>query len=118
VLNIDLATTPVSGGSTYRFQTISMTVPSGKVWKVESVAGGYNAIELFQSNVYDFKITIDQIPYFGFTQYGNNLFTNSLPLWLNEGIHAVSLGFRTNTTLSDSGAFGKLSILEFNVIPQ
>jgi hypothetical protein len=73
-----------------------VTVPAGKVWKIESVA--------FSNNNAYFQIQWGGVNYFvlnNTTPYAN------LPYWLPSG-EAVSLVANVNA---------KVSIIEFNVVP-
>lgn len=73
-----------------------VTVPAGKVWKIESVA--------FSSNNAYFQIQWGGVNYFvlnNTTPYAN------LPYWLPSG-ESVSLVANVNA---------KVSIIEFNVVP-
>jgi hypothetical protein len=85
VLNLDALPT----GSTY-------TIPSGKVWKIESVA-------LSANNAYF------QIQYSGTNYYvlNNSVPFSNLPYWLPSAISVTFVG----------SSSAKVSIIEFNVVP-
>jgi hypothetical protein len=73
-----------------------VTVPSGKVWKIESVA--------LSSNLAYFQIQWSGVNYFilnNSNQYAN------LPFWLPSN---------ANVSMTSS-ANGKVSVIEFNVLP-
>jgi hypothetical protein len=117
VLNFDLTVTSTTVG--YRTQSIAVTVPAGKVWKVVSASAGYGNNDFFPNGYDDLQIRIDNVPYFYHVSMGNfyGQLSNILPLWLNAGSHSVSLTFKYSYSGIEEGAFGKVSIIEFNVVP-
>ncbi len=80
---------------TYTYGTISHTVPTGKVWKVESFSGS-NTLAFVVNNQYVANATTSQ---------------NSVPVWLKAG-DVIRFG---NNGSSAYCFF--LSIIEFNVLP-
>jgi len=74
----------------------AVNVPTGKVWKIESVA--------FTSNSAYFQINWGGLNYF---LLNNSSGYSNLPFWLPSGA-AVSFVGSTN---------GKVSVIEFNVVP-
>ena len=76
----------------------SVTVPAGKVWKIESAI-------MNQNNSYT-QLQIGGVSYY--LSSTSTLYKN-VPFWIPSG---TSLGL-----LSPSGHLGKISIIEFNVVP-
>ena len=115
VLNYNLFVTSTSAG--IRTQTISVTVPTGKVWKVEYCSASLpNSTISVGGDFRNLKLNIDNVNCF--CNNGNFLHQLVTPLWLNEGMHSLSLSFYYNYSGSDNGgAYGKVSIIEFNVVP-
>lgn len=80
---------------TYTYGTVSYTVPSGKVWKVESFSGS-NTLAFVVNNQYVANATTSQ---------------SSTPVWLKAG-DVIRFG---NNGSAAYCFF--LSIVEFNVVP-
>ena len=73
-----------------------VTVPAGKVWKIESVG--------LSSNSAYFQINWGGINYFVLNNSGNYA---NLPFWLPSGASVSFVG----------SVNGKVSVIEFNVVP-
>ena len=112
----------ISGGtynSTYNF-TNSYTVPSGKVWKIESVTFRSNSV----STTYHPSCFISINGIISLYNYGGQANQNDAggtlneqPIWLKAGdVVGVSMRNSCATNCSQSVS-GHISILEFNVTP-
>lgn len=112
VINQDISV--VANGSTdYITNTITLTVPAGKVWKVESAS----VSEKYTGSTYSYHSLGGTLMLHN-TIIGrqNNNFSNGLPFWLSEGDHDLIL--QGGTSSSSYSWFGHLSIIEFNVVAQ
>ena len=90
----------------------TITVPAGKVWKVEAVSFTY-AGTYYASGGSGFWAYIgDYIVYDGYTGGYSNM-NSSFPLWLKPGTYDV-IG-RANTSYPNGRI--AISAIEFNVIP-
>ena len=109
----------VSSGTVSTFETI--TIPPGKVWKIESVAlaGTDSSNTIFQFTAGSGSTTKwlyarfnDIIAYSG-DNLGNQ--NNLLPIWLNSGTYL----FKISSAYSNSsgGVLASYSAIEFNIIP-
>jgi hypothetical protein len=86
----------------------TLTVPAGKVWKIES--GSRVAITgNFFGNVTTARFMLDD-----FTVIGHKDDPVSYPIWLNEGTYNIYVSHSTGNTVSYKWG---LSIIEFNVVP-
>lgn len=120
VINYDLIGSS-SGSGDVSFQSLTVTIPVGKVWKVESAScryqsttSGSNLIE-GGNTANRLLILVDNVPVTHLVR-GEFAIQNELPLWLPAGAHSIVLsGYVTST--NSKNAFGKVSIIEFNIIP-
>jgi hypothetical protein len=97
----------------------SYTVPSGKVWKIESVSFMITSVNTSYSQRFFLKLNSNQVLS---NQGGTSIYDragtlNNEPIWLKSG-DVITFGMINNCspTCSQSATF-HLSALEFNVIP-
>ncbi|HTF04496.1 MAG TPA: hypothetical protein VK826_10740 [Bacteroidia bacterium] len=82
--------------------TQAITVPAGKVWKIESVSsGGSNSTPLYLRNSGGAYIA-----HFNTTSYSSS----SFPFWLPTGFAGTLVNLHPSTRYT-------MSIIEFNVVP-
>ena len=85
--------------------TTNVTVPAGKVWKIQSASSGY-----YSSTVY----MRDASGNFLATLYSSNLgYRVNFPYWLPSGFTGDFIRYGN----TGSGPKSTVSIIEFNVIP-
>lgn len=85
------------------------TVPSGKVWKVESAVYNSYSINYNSSCKVQIDGTTTEIIPFSFydgNSYGRSPFSTAFPMWLPEG-----------TRIKPMNATSKMFVVEFNVVP-
>lgn len=114
VKNIVLSyTTPNS--NSYQTYNQTITVPAGKVWKIESVIGSAQGPTTNYVSPTT-TITLDGVVLFFYVSGSNNYQWAPLPIWLPEGTYDLGLvsssGVSTGMVIS-----GRVSAIEFNVIP-
>jgi hypothetical protein len=97
----------------------SITVPAGKVWKIESAFAGYyvpsnNSTGLFGGG----RMFLDNRPIFDdYLGSGAAAVTSPLmPIWLPPGTYTLAIKSPTSSS-STTQYLGSVSIIEFNVIP-
>lgn len=111
-----------TGGGSKDFQNIALTVPAGKVWKVESASCRLQRDDIpnipYGGNTGNkLMIILDEVPIahmFLLSGWSNS--NNELPLWLSAGSHSLDLKGYINEA-GPLSAYGKVSIIEFNVVP-
>jgi len=86
----------------------TLTVPAGKVWKIES-GSRVSVVSNFFSNVSTARFMLDD-----FTVIGHQNDPVSYPIWLNEGVYTIYVSHSQGSTASYKWG---LSIIEFNVVP-
>lgn len=91
------------------FSEISVTVPAGKVWKIESVmASIYNANGSLSTSV-------------ALLLNNKSLYQGGVvaefPVWLPEGTYTLRLVYTSNTGSTNNVAYSGISGIEFNVTP-
>lgn len=108
-LNVDNAT----GQATEKKTILNITVPAGKVWKIESA----NVAEKYNSSTYDLNYSLGD---------DGKLFLNEtmispdsdyqpvFPIWLNAGSYTLTL--QGNTSSSSYSWNGMVTAIEFNVL--
>lgn len=101
------------GTTSYKETSITLTVPAGKVWKVESAT----VAEKFNGSNYDYYANGGTLV-LNSTVIGrqNSSYTNGLPFWLSAGNHELIL--QGGTSSASYEWFGHLSIIEFSVVSQ
>lgn len=112
---INQSITVASDGSTsYIKNTITLTVPAGKVWKIEAagVSEHYQGSANYSFYTRGGTLVINDV-IIG-NQNGN--FDGALPYWLAEGSHTLTIQGGTSSNGYDW--YGQLSILEFTVVSQ
>jgi hypothetical protein len=110
-------TQPASGNYQESSQTI--TVPAGKVWKIESALGGQFVPGTNQTTVNgSAMILLDGRVLFQ-TNTGTSVLTvtnPSTPFWLPAGTYTLTI--KSPTSVGTTAQFlGSVSILEFNIVP-
>ncbi len=104
----------VPNNNSYQAYSQVITVPAGKVWKIESVIGSAQGTTNYVSPTT--SIVLDGITLFFYGNTTGNYLSAPLPIWLPEGSYDLTLvsssGVSTGTTIS-----GRVSAIEFNVIP-
>lgn len=92
VINLDFSGT----------NTTPVTVPAGKVWKIE------NCMLNTPSNIYAYMLYNGV--YYNMRQQSSSSHNVNFPFWLSSGTSVIFGG-------NGGGAGGLLSIIEFNVVP-
>lgn len=120
-----VVTTNLTGSSTgagaKSWQTLNVTVPVNKVWKITSAScriqnAAYNTLYGGAGNN-QVWILIDEAPIAENSTSGSRwIVNNSTPLWLQEGAHTIKIEGNLSIT-ENVTVFGKVSILEFNIVP-
>ena len=101
-------------------QTVSITVPPNKVWKIESASdrvqgsqsyfngsGGTSSAIVMDNNILHLSRS---------SPYSDD--QTNLPLWLAEGTHSLQLiADNLGTSCTGCIAYGMISGIEFNIIP-
>lgn len=91
------------------FSEISVTVPAGKVWKLESViANLQNSNGSISTSL---SVLINNKCLYNGGSY------SPFPVWLPEGTYTLRLMYTSNTGLSNNVVYGGVSGIEFNVTP-
>ena len=122
-------TLPNTGTSApeYTFQTLVITVPVGKVWKIESsschtVSGSSgNETKLAGTSSVDNIVLFldhDVLSYaYNNTASLSLVSSTNLPLWLPSGSYSLKLIGKCQTQYVSYSAYGSLHAIEFNIIP-
>jgi hypothetical protein len=109
---------PASGGVTVNntnpLATISLTVPAGKVWKIESaslleIGAGVKRPPNTAGVSFDFNNFV----LLGRDSFG--LLKADFPIWVPEGTY--NLNINTCCSATCSNCQGKISVIEFNIVP-
>lgn len=101
------------GSSVYSETPVTLTVPSGKVWKLESCgANYYNPTTNLSGNLTYAKIILDNKVIW---ETNGNYATSFMPLWLPPGTYTLAL--RSNYLVNGTMLYGFMSAIEFNVVP-
>ncbi len=123
VINVNLSgvvNTGVSGN--ILIQTLNVTVPANKVWKIESATTRINSSTT--SPIYG--LSPSNKPYvfldnnlIGFLNLGTSVLVTSvsMPLWISSGSHTIQLVVDISNSNSLQQVYGMVSALEFNVVP-
>lgn len=110
VLNYNLSIT--GGGSvTYAKDNVTLTVPAGKVWKIES---GHLSEQITSSSA-QYYVPGGYLLLDGSIIAGesSNNYDPKFPIWLSPGTYTLTLQGGTNS--SNYYWYGFVSIIEFNV---
>lgn len=100
----------------YQFVEQTITVPSGKVWKLESATGTYvQNITPYPTYSPSIHIFLNRRMIFGTTT--NPLIGNTFPIWLPAGAYTLRLAHTTSTSSSVHEIVGFVSAIEFNIVP-
>jgi hypothetical protein len=126
VINLDLTGPPVSGSSPYNYVSVAaqtVTVPVGKVWKVESVDVGITKGYVTSSeNSLHTGAWCDPVLYLNNVMIKGNTATSSrhkehMVRWLAEGNHVFDLYFERYNGVAPFTVSAFITIIEFNVVP-
>lgn len=85
----------------------TITVPAGKVWKIESTSLLYDGGATFYTDGNPVFINNHLV----WQKSSNNLSSSQLPLWLSAGTYNVRANGSDNTLIFS------YSVIEFNVVP-
>ena len=91
----------------------SVTVPAGKVWKIESAtmyrdAGTYNYSLIAEANLTFGNVLIKD------SKNSSNINNTAYPIWLASGTYPITM---SQNNASASTYVCAVSIIEFNVVP-
>lgn len=130
VVNYDLSGILNSTNTTlnYTLQTVTITVPIGKVLKIESA--NVRSIYTYPSNIQvqyvNTEIILDNVvinrevkdlSYNQIVSNSGSIF-GTFPIWLSSGSHTLALICDNPYSLSSSlSGYGKVTAIEFNVLP-
>ncbi len=124
VINVNLSgvvNTGVSGN--ILIQTLNVTVPANKVWKIESATTRINSstaspITGLSASANRSYIFLDN-NLIGFIYQNTSVLVTSvsMPLWISSGSHTVQLVVDISSSGSLQQVYGLISALEFNVVP-
>jgi hypothetical protein len=113
----------VSLSATNPVQSSNITIPNGKVWKVENAAyarysNGNTTFPLFywggNTNV---TFYLDDFLLSTFLATNGVFVEPSFPIWLNSGEHILRIVNNGGGNYSGVTYQGTLSVIEFNVVP-
>ena len=113
VLTYSLSGTTSSTAGIYTIQTINVTVPANKVWKIESANCRASYSTVLQSNANIAYITLNNA---FIVSNSTSYVMSSFPIWLNEGNHVIQLVVQVGTSVIGN-AYGLVTGIEFNIIP-
>ena len=123
VINLNLSgviNTGVSGN--LLIQTLNVTVPVNKVWKIEGATTRINSSTT--SPIYG--LSPSNKPYIfldnnliGFLNLSTGVLVTSvsMPFWISSGNHTIQLVADISSSGSTQQIYGIISALEFNVLP-
>lgn len=102
-----------NGSVYYDTDEVTLTVPAGKVWKIES---GHLSEQITNSNN-QYKVPGGYLLLDGSIIAGesSNNYDPKFPIWLSPGTYTITLQGGTNS--SNYAWFAFVSIIEFNVTP-
>lgn len=120
VLAIDLTGTYASNGHII-LQSSTITIPAGKVWKVESancrIKNVNEALLYGSSSSNRLAMTIDNVAICHIAASNtSDSGVTELPMWLPAGTYNVELVAYISSANSHT-FYGKATVIEFNVIP-
>lgn len=100
----------VTTNVTNQYQEQTITVPAGKVWKIESCTSTFLAMSGTNPSYSDVgRMFLDKMQI-------SNSGVNVLPIWLPAGTYTLRLVYNSNTSYSNSEVVGAISVIEFNVL--
>ena len=128
-LNYTGTQSPTSSNASLIFQTSTITVPQGKVWKIESAGVKLTLtsnpiLNYLYSWVSYTNLLLNNIPIAQEKANNNNSIyssaipekSTSFPIWLSSGSYPISLqGY--NDSGNSFTAYGCISAIEFNIVP-
>jgi hypothetical protein len=91
----------------------TITVPAGKVWKIEQ-SSVYMNTALGASSGYSYSMYLNNTLLFN--RFGNSFTFSSTPMWLSEGSYTVKIAYE-NTSGGPFNFKGSINAIEFNIIP-
>lgn len=102
---------PANVSLSFTEQTI--TVPAGKVWKIESVMATYFQNTSTPNPAYSSAATVMLNKKILFS--ANNV--ANFPVWLPEGTYTLRYIYNQSTSGSINELYGAISAIEFNIVP-
>lgn len=120
VLGIDMTGTSAAGGHIV-VQTSTITVPAGKVWKIESancrIAYTNSAILYGSSANNRLIMTVDNVAVCHVAPANSSESgLTELPMWLPAGTYNIELVAYISSAFAHT-FYGKATVIEFNVVP-
>jgi hypothetical protein len=114
VINYTLSgTIPASANTPTTVQTITVTVPVNKVWKIESAHCRASNTSNVQNNQVEAYIALDN----AWIMANNTSYViPTFPIWLSAGTHTIQIISDNGSTLV-SNLYGLVTGIEFNIIP-
>ena len=123
VINVNLSgviNTGVSGN--LLIQTLNVTVPANKVWKIEGATTRINSSTsspIFGLSTANKSYIFLDNNLIGFINQGTSVLvtSESMPFWISSGNHTIQLVADISSSGSTQQIYGMISALEFNVLP-
>lgn len=118
VINFTITTPTGAGNGSGNVQSVTVTVPAGKVWKIESANVSYQYASSSKYYVADATSEITQLVLDGaiIVVESDDFYKTPGPIWLSEGTHTFILqGYLNTSALCKWNAF--ITGIEFNVTP-
>lgn len=118
VINLNMTTPQGVGNSGTNNLTLTVTVPAGKVWKIESANVSYQYVLNGKYYVADATNETTQLVLDGsiIAVESDNFYKTPGPIWLTEGAHTFILqGYINSSAQYKWNAL--ITGIEFNVIP-
>lgn len=102
-------------GNSYQTYDQVITVPAGKVWKIESAIGSNksNSTSYVSPTT---SVTLDGGILSFYSSSTGNYQAAAFPIWLPEGSYTLGL-ISAGSSFTGSTIIGRVSLIEFNVIP-
>jgi hypothetical protein len=119
VLNYNFSGYVPSASGYQIIQSNNVTVPIGKVWKVESAScrvvlpGGSGIFG--SANAMTCAMLINSSP--ASILHGTSHASIYTPIWLSSGNHTLELLVNNNSGYGGNSSNGAVSIIEFNIVP-
>jgi hypothetical protein len=103
-------------------QTLNVTVPANKVWKIEGATTRINSSSsspIFGLSTANKSYIFLDNNLIGFINQGTSVLVTSvsMPFWISSGSHTVQLVADISSSGSLQQIYGMISALEFNVLP-